>query len=227
MCGRFLLNSPAQVIAEAFGVPEPAELAPRWNIAPGQTIAAVRAPGEARGGAGARELAWLRWGLIPAWAKEAPRDARLINARAETAPEKPAFRSAFRTRRCLVPASGFYEWQATGGRAKQPFAIGVAGGGPFAIAGLWEVWRPREGPTVESCTLLTTDANALVRPIHDRMPVILPPESWEPWLDPALRDVERLRPLLRPFPAGQMTAVAVSAWVNNPRHDDPRCVEPA
>lgn len=224
MCGRFLLTSPAQVIAEAFGVEPPTELAPRYNIAPGQEVLAVRerAPNE-------RELVGLRWGLIPYWSKEAPKAVTLINARAESAPERPAFRGPFRTQRCLVPANGFYEWQAVpaGGRGpKQPHLIARRDGAPFAFAGVWERWRPRQGPAVESCTLLTTDANDLVRPIHDRMPVILPPGLWHDWLDRGTRDTGRLGAMLRPYPGDEMTARPVGLWVNDARHEDPRCIEP-
>ena len=225
MCGRFLLTSTALVIADAFDLDTPFELGPRYNIAPAQAIAAVRASAED----GRRELVRLRWGLVPSWSKEFPRDARLINARSETVAEKPAFRAAFRARRCLVPADGFYEWQKLAdGRSKQPFAIGLRDGGPFAIAGLWERWKPREGAgtdAVESCALLTTSPNELMAPIHDRMPVILPKSAWSTWLDPALRDPGPLQRLLGPYPADAMTAHPVSPWVNDPRHDDARCLE--
>jgi putative SOS response-associated peptidase YedK len=229
MCGRFVLTSPAQVIAEVFGVDPPAELAPRWNVAPAQPLLVVRA-GESP--EPERVVHSLRWGLVPWWSKERPRGATMINARAETAPERPAFRDAFRRRRCLVPADGFYEWQApAGGRAspKQPYLITLEAGGPFAFAALWDRWRPKDAgsPPLESCALLTTAPNALMRPIHDRMPVILPRSAWSGWLDPAVADVDRLRALLVPYPAGEMVATAVSPWVNDPRHDDPRCIEPA
>lgn len=223
MCGRFVLTTPAQAIAEAFGVDPPADLAPRYNVAPGQRVAVVRAAGTS----GARSLDLLRWGLVPSWAKEAPRAVALINARSDTAPVKPAFRSAFRQRRCLVPASGFYEWQAPpGGGRKQPWLFTLRGAGPFAMAGLWERWRPADGPPVESCTILTTEPNELVAPIHDRMPVLLPEESWDEWLDPGGRDVVRLQAMLVPFPADRMASRTVSTWVNDARHDDPRCIAP-
>ncbi len=193
-------------------------LAPRYNIAPSQPVPVVRAADAGR------EWVNLRWGLVPSWAK----DAKLaqINARAETAPDKPMFRSAFRKRRCLIPASGFYEWQATGGKRKQPFCIRLADDKPFAFAGLWERWEGPDGP-VESCCILTTEANDLVRPIHDRMPVILDPRHFDQWLDPKQRDAAALAPLLRPFAVDAMKAYPVSPWVNDPRHDDARCLEPA
>jgi putative SOS response-associated peptidase YedK len=236
VCGRFTLTSPAQAIAEAFGVEPPADLAPRYNIAPSQDVLVVRAAES-----GERTIAPVRWGLVPWWSKEIPRSLSTINARAESAAEKPAFRDPFRQRRCLVPANGFYEWQPSpGGRGgpRQPFLARLRGGEPFAIAGLWERWRPRarsdgpsapgagDGERLESCAILTTAPNPLMAPIHDRMPVLLPPEAWDLWLDPREHDVERLRAILRPFPAEAMEAIPVTPWVNDPRHDDPRCVEP-
>jgi len=223
MCGRFVLTTPAQVIAEAFGVDAPADVAPRYNVAPGQRVAVVREAGPA----GGRRLDWLRWGLVPSWSREMPRAVALINARADTAAVKPSFRTAFRQRRCLVPASGFYEWQApAGGGRKQPWLFTLHDATPFAIAGLWEPWRPSEGPVLESCTLLTGVPNELVAPIHDRMPIILPPDLWDEWLDGGLRDVERLQSLLGTFPAAAMSARPVDTWVNDARHDDPRCIAP-
>jgi putative SOS response-associated peptidase YedK len=147
----------------------------------------------------------------------------MINARAETAADKPAFRDAFRSKRCLVPADGFFEWRAAPD-GKQPYLVRLKSGAPFAIAGLWAAWRPDDGPKLESCALLTTEPNELMRPIHDRMPVLLPHESWDPWLDPAVSDVERLRALLRPAPADTMEAIPVSRRVNDPRNDDAACL---
>jgi putative SOS response-associated peptidase YedK len=205
-----------------FGVPVPSDLAPRYNIASTRQIAAVRNRPDGED----REFVLLRWGLIPSWAKDPSIGARMINARAETAPEKPAFRSAFRRRRCLVPASGFYEWQKQG-RVKQPYYISLRERKPMAIAGLWERWEGTEGAPIESCTLLTTDANDLIAPLHDRMPVIVSPGDFDLWLDPTVSTTERLLSLLRPFPADGMTASPVSTLVNNPSVDDPRCIEPA
>ena len=184
-----------------------------------QAVAVVRRAAERPG----RELAWLRWGLVPAWAKDPAMGARLINARAETAAEKPAFRAAMRARRCLVVADGFYEWQRTG-RAKQPHFFQLRGGRPFAFAGLWEAWRRPDNAPLETCTLLTTEANELVRPIHDRMPVILPRTAYDAWLDPAVASPDTLAPLLAPYPSGEMEARAVSPFVNSPTHDSPECI---
>lgn len=221
MCGRFALKAPPADIISHFGVDAVPEAAPRYNIAPTQPVAVVRmAPHD-----GHREVAMLRWGLIPGWAKDLSIGSRLINARSETVAEKPAFRVALKRRRCLVPASGFYEWRAEGGR-KQPYYFYAADGAPLAIAGLWEHWEGPEGDVVESCTLLTTDANDLVRPIHDRMPVILPRAAHADWLDPDIGQPGPVLALLAPYPAEAMAAHAVGALVNAVRNDGPGCVAP-
>jgi putative SOS response-associated peptidase YedK len=227
MCGRFTLTTSIPVLAEWFLFPEAAPQPPRYNIAPTQAVAAVRVPaaGGESGGKGPRELCFLRWGLVPSWADDPAIGNRLINARAETAAEKPSFRSAFRHRRCLIPADGFYEWQKLTGR-KQPYYFHMRDGRPFAFAGLWEHWQDGD-QTLETCTILTTAANDVLRPVHERMPVILGPEDYDRWLDPAVRQPELLQPLLRPFPAEAMAAYPVSMVVNNPRNDTPKCVEPA
>ncbi len=219
MCGRFTLAVPAEQVAAQFQLPTAPELAPRYNIAPTQQIAVVRA------GDADRTLSMMRWGLVPSWAKELSIGARMINARAETAAEKPAFRSAMKQRRCLIPADGFYEWQAQPG-GKQPFHIRMADGRPFAFAGLWEQWRTPEGQWLETCTILTTSANELMRQLHDRMPVIIPPEQYALWLDPALHDTEPLQELLTPYPAEEMTARPVSKAVNKVGNDDPSLLAP-
>lgn len=222
MCGRYTITSPAKVIAEVLGIDEPIDLAPRYNVCPGQDVPVVRV----RRGEEKRSLDLLRWGLVPWFAKEPGPAARMINARAETAATSPAFRDALRERRCLVPADGFYEWQAQGGPRgpKQAFWLHRPDGKPFAFAGLWERWKGKDGTRIESCTILTTAPNELVRPIHDRMPVILPPDAFDLWLDRDVHDVERLRPLLAPLPASELVATPVSSWVNDPRHDDPQCI---
>jgi putative SOS response-associated peptidase YedK len=211
------------VLAEQFAVFEVPPFAARFNIAPSQPIAVVRlAPGRPEP---QRELAWLRWGLIPSWAKDPAIGNRMINARSETAAEKPAYRAAMRRRRCLVAADGFYEWQRTGKR-KQPYFIHLRDDRPFAFAGLWESWEGPDHAAIESCTLLTTEPNELIRPIHNRMPVILGQDDYSRWLDPAAQDSRKLTPLLRPFPSDAMAAHPVSTLVNNPAHEDPQCVEP-
>jgi putative SOS response-associated peptidase YedK len=219
MCGRFSLFTPTPVLAEAFDLAGLPELAPRYNIAPTQPVAAVRA-GEA-----GRQLVRLRWGLVAPWAKDTK--VAPINARSETAADKPPFRAALRKRRYLVPASGFYEWLALAGeKRKQPYCFRPGDERPWAFAGLWERWQGPDG-LVESCAILTTAANELVRPVHDRMPVILPRQHWGAWLDPQAQDAGELVPLLRPYPADAMRAYPVGALVSNPRNDGPECLTAA
>ncbi len=224
MCGRFTLRTPAAAIVDHFAVEgEVPSLTPRYNIAPTQAVAVVRMEGE--GTSPRRELAMLQWGLVPHWAKEPSIGNRMINARAETVAEKPAYRAALRRRRCLVPADGFYEWRKTDGR-KQPYFIRFKDNELFAFAGLWEHWEGPDHSSIESCTLLTTEANELVRPIHDRMPVILPSEAYRLWLDPSEQDPSRLLPLLDSHSADPMQTYAVDAIVNNPRNERPECTAP-
>jgi putative SOS response-associated peptidase YedK len=219
MCGRFTLRSPGEAVVEAFGLPDVPDLLPRFNIAPGQSVAVVRRnPNDE-----IRELADLVWGLIPAWADDPTIGERLANARSETAAVKPSFRRAFRSRRCLVVADGFYEWRRADGR-KQPYFVGLKNDSPFGLAGLWERWE-RLGEPVETCTVLTTDANELVRLIHERMPVIVPPWQYGLWLDPDCQDTAKVAKLLRPYPSEGMLAYRVSRLVNNPKNDVPQCVE--
>lgn len=221
MCGRFSLSTPAQTLAEIFEVANVPELQPRFNIAPSEAIAAIRVPRDEQ----ARELARLRWGLVPSWAKEPSVGNRMINARAETVGANPAFRSPFRRRRCLIPADGFFEWQRLE-RGKQPFHFRMRDGLPFAFAGLWDLWEGKHGSVIESCTLITTQPNDLVRPVHDRMPVIVEPKHYELWLDPRVDRPERLMEVLQPFAAGKMVTYPVSNLVNNPANDDPACIAP-
>jgi putative SOS response-associated peptidase YedK len=218
MCGRFNLTASGEEIAEAFDLDETPELAPRYNIAPTQPVAVVRLDVSA----GRRRLGPVRWGLVPEGAPETERG--YINARAETAWEKPSFREAFSRRRCLIPATGFYEWQRTAAGKRRPWLFALGSGRPFAFAGLWE--PPARDGAPPTCAILTTAPNDVTRPVHDRMPVILSPESYPRWLDPAPGDAVALRPILVPFPAGVMTARPVSTAVNNARFDDPACLEP-
>jgi putative SOS response-associated peptidase YedK len=221
MCGRFTLRTPAAAIAEQFALLGVPDFAARFNVAPSQQVAVIRMRGEAE-----RELVWLRWGLVPSWAKDSAIGNRLINARAESAAEKPAFRAAMRRRRCLLVADGFYEWRRAG-RTKQPYFIHLRGNRPFAFAGLWEAWESPDHSRLETCTILTTAANELVRPIHDRMPLILPASGYSAWLDPAIEDRRQLMPMLVPYPSGEMEAEPVGDFVNSPSHDSPQCLDPA
>jgi putative SOS response-associated peptidase YedK len=223
MCGRYLNRTPASETARIFGtagvVPN---YPPRYNLAPTQPVLAVRFdPDE-----GVRRLETLRWGLIPSWAKDAKIGAKCINAQAETVADRPAFRDAFRRRRCLLPTDGFYEWQRIG-KERIPHAI-VPADGMFAFAGLWERWTdPASGEAVRSCTILTGPPNAAVAPIHGRMPVILPPEAWPFWLGEAPAGRDELLALLQPHPAERMRVYRVGTGVNNVRNDEPLLAEPA
>ena len=234
MCGRYSLTTPVEAVRQVFDFPERPNLAPRANIAPSQDVAAVCLASGGSGEAG-RRFVWLRWGLIPAWAKDPAIGNRTINARAETVAEKPAFRAAFRERRCLIVADGFYEWKTEAG-GKQPYRITLVDGGPFALAGLWERWADPPGgvapggeapggETIESCTIITTEANARLREIHPRMPVILAPEAFDPWLDPKTPGAEAAA-LLVPFPTEALTHYRVSPRLNSPANDDPALIEP-
>jgi len=222
MCGRFSLKADLSAIAQRFGVsPSTAESAawiPHYNIAPTKTVVVV-------GDDGTRYLSQIRWGLIPSWATDPAIGNRMINARAETLTTKPAFRVALRKRRCLVVADGFYEWEKRD-RTKQPFYIVLKSREPFGFAGLWETWTSPDGEEIRTCTIITTDANKLLKPIHDRMPVILTREAEAVWLDPTIQDPARLPPLLKPYPADALEAHPVSRWVNSPQHDSPDCIMP-
>lgn len=220
MCGRFAFFSSHEAVARLFGVVGAAEVEPRWNIAPTQLVPVVRTDSE-----GVRRLAMLWWGLIPPWAKDRSIGARMINARAETLAQKPAFRGAFRRRRCLVLASGYYEWQA-GPSGKQPWFIRREDGEPLAFAGLWERWTEKDGePPLDSCTIVTTAASELLAPLHDRMPVVLRPEACELWLDPRIEDTAKLGSLLGADGARELRAARVSRRVNDARNEGPELIE--
>lgn len=220
MCGRFTLTKPVRQVAVLFSVPNPPpELAPRYNVAPAQKVAAV-----GRTADGTRKLAWLTWGLVPSWANSPSEGPRPINAMGETVAVKPTFRAAFRGHRCLIPADGWYEW-TKGAKGQAPHHYHLKDGGVFAFAGLWDVWGTGPG-LVASCCIITTAANELVAAQHDRMPVIVPRDQYETWLHPET-SVSRLQAMLRPYPAGEMEAVPVSKAVNKVANDGPECLAPA
>jgi len=219
MCGRFALIVDASVLGEVFDVDPPREVNPRFNIAPTQNIPIVRAGKDVP-----RECALVRWGLVPSWAKDEKMGARMINARGETVAEKPSFRAAVKSRRCLIPADGFYEWARTAER-KRPHFIRFVDGRTFAFAGLWERWQGGGNQPLETCTIITTTPNELIAKLHDRMPAILAPTDYAEWLAPAALAPERLHRLLEPHPAKDMEAYPVSTFVNSPYHEGPECIE--
>lgn len=227
MCGRYMLTSPVDALRQLFAFEQRPNLMPRYNIAPTQEVPIVRLSREGTAREGARELIMARWGLVPFWADDLAIGSRMINARRETVQSARAFREAFRRRRCLVPADGFFEWR-TDGKARQPFLIRRQDRAPFAFAGLWERWRPPGSPAsdnsvVRSCTIVTCPANELVAPLHERMPVILPPGAWSPWLDP---DTDNPGSLLQTHPSDGFEHYPVNPRVNSPKNDDPDCIEP-
>lgn len=221
MCGRFTLTTDYDTLEERFslkgGVQLP--LVPRYNIAPTQEVLSVVNDGQGNLG----EM--MRWGLIPSWAKDPSIGNRMINARAETLTTKPSFRTAFKKRRCLIPADSFYEWRRLNG-SRRPMRIMLKSGEPFAFAGLYETWKDPEGQSVRSCTIITTDSNTLIQPVHDRMPVILPRDAEVAWLDPGFEDTGALLELLVPYPSEEMTAYEVSKLVNSPHNESPEVTAP-
>lgn len=226
MCGRYTSKAKKEEIEKEFDavVDKIHEdlLKPRYNIAPTQFVGVIRRLERDH------VLSGMKWGLIPGWAKDASIGSKMINARAETVAEKPAFRSAFKSRRVILPASGFYEWQKSGGKgAKQPFYFYMKDKPVFGFAGLWEEWTDKEtGDVIESCTIITTEANKVLEPVHDRMPVILKPEDYELWLDPKVKEPAKLQHLLAPYPAKEMTSHAVSRAVNSPSLNDAELINP-
>lgn len=220
MCGRFTLTLSAEQIEARFGVPLPAQYKPRYNIAPAQEILALIL--DAQG----RRLEGFRWGLIPHWAKDPKIAQRLINARAETLWEKPSFRDAVRRRRCLILADGFYEWRQTPRGKKIPVYVRFKSKELFGFAGLWETWNSPEGQTLKTCTIITTEPNELIKPIHNRMPVIVPRDLEELWLDPSPKARAELERVLRPYRAEALELFGVSSAVNLPTNDGPECIAP-
>lgn len=222
MCGRYGLSHTRSEIEDFFQVEIPEEYAPRYNIAPTQPVLIVR---ENRHKPKGREAAHVVWGLIPPWAEDIKIGQKMINARCETAADKPSFRNALKRRRCVVPISGFYEWKGAPGH-KQPYYITAADGQPLALGGLWEVWSGPNGEEIESCTILTTSANQTLRSLHDRMPVIIPQNSIPTWLDTLNEDVRTLGPLLQPRPDSEIKLAPVSPLVNSYKNEGRQLIEP-
>ncbi len=221
MCGRFTQTAPWEKVKKEFVVkaPESNLFKPRYNIAPMQIVPIVR------DSVSERIISELKWGLVPSWAKDSEMGNRMINARAETLTEKPSFREAFRKRRCLIPTSGFYEWKKTGSGAKQPFYFYLKEKDVFGFAGLWEEWLDKEsGELLETFTIITTEANDILKPVHDRMPVIIKAENYDEWLDPKVKDNEQFEKLLAPYPANEMDSHPVSKAVNSPNEDSPELI---
>lgn len=219
MCGRFTLILPPESLAEIFGLAELPRIEPRYNIAPSQQVAVVR-----QNIGGNRYLSEMKWGLIPSWSKDQPIGNHLINARAETLEEKVSFRNAFRHRRCLIPADGFFEWK-TEEKRKIPYYIKRTDGSPFAVAGLWDSWKTPEGTMIESCTIITINPNSLVKDYHDRMPVILSRDEYGMWLDRNITGTKQLTTLFQPYPSELLEAYPVSSKVNIPGNDNCECIQ--
>lgn len=219
MCGRFVANIPADVLMGTFALIEAPQLEPRFNVAPTQRVPVIRNNGDHN------YLDLLKWGFVPGWSKDLSFGSHLINARSETVAEKPTFRHAIKYRRCIIPTSGFFEWEHSAGK-KQPYYIQLADQAPMCLAGLWESWKAPDDSVIETFAILTTTANDLVAPLHDRMPVILHPDTFNLWLSINMHDSEQLKPLYQPFPAAAMTAHKVPDLVNNPRFDSPACIAP-
>lgn len=221
MCGRINLRMSPAELQQAFDLFREPEWLPRYNLGPMQKVLAVRwRPG------GVRAADPLQWGLVPSWAKDPKAGPPLVNARGETVASKPAFRSAFKSRRCLIPANGYYEWQMINSKSKQPWHIFPADGGVLACAGLWELWQAPDGSVLESCAIITTTPNHCLSEIHDRMPVILAEEHWSLWLDPEMEEVSALTELLVPCPDDVLEKTPVSSLVNSVRNDSPECLTP-
>ncbi len=223
MCGRYTQTCSGEAIAQTFELQHIPDLQPRYNIAPTQAVSAIAQNEESRA------YRIFQWGLVPSWSKDPSIGSRMINARSETAAEKPSFRAPFKRRRCLIIADGFYEWQRSANAQsgpKQPYYIQLKTRSLFGFAGLWDAWESGDGSYLETCTILTTEPNDLMQPIHNRMPVIVHPEDYDLWLDPSLQEGDRLQSLLRPYETDAMQLYPVSKTVNSPRNETPACIEP-
>lgn len=221
MCGRYRLSRRKQIIEEHFDAASDEDWTPRYNIAPTQPVPIIRQhPQQPK-----RVMSLVRWGLIPSWSTNASGAARMINARSDTAHVLPAFKNALKLRRCLIPADGFYEWQKRGS-SRQPYCFEAKDGELFALAGLWERWKDPNGKWVKSCSILTTAPNAVTSPVHDRMPIILHPESYDLWLDPGMHDIAGVQNLLKPCDAAFLRSYRIGKRVNNVANDDAECATP-
>ena len=220
MCGRFVTDIPADQLRRIFNLTEVTRLEPRYNVTPSQFVGVVRNQVDHN------RLDLLKWGLVPSWSKDPGIGSQMINARSETVYEKPAFRHAIKYRRCIIPTSGFYEWHISGEHHKQPWYFRMADDSPMCLAGLWETWKTPDGSELESFAVMTTSANKLVATIHERMPVILHPDSYNLWLSHNMHDPVLVQPLFQPFPDAGMAACKVSDLVNNPHNDSPACIAP-
>ena len=220
MCGRFTFDIPPELLAAIFGLREIPELTPSYNVAPTQHAAVVRQVSDHNC------LVLMQWGLVPPWAKDPAIGSQMINARSETVADKPSFRHAIKYRRCIVPASGFFDWKHEG-KAKTPYYFRMKGGHPLGLAGIWEEWKSPDGSLLDTFSLLTTTANRLVAPIHERMPVILAPDDYPTWLNKHITDPDQLKPLYPPFPADLLEAYPVSDRVNSPRNNSPENIRTA
>lgn len=230
MCGRFARFSPAHIFRMLFQLDEILDLVPQYNIAPGQDVFAVRGiviRDEQQRSASpknySKEVSTFRWGLVPIWAKDPQIGFKMINARSETVTEKPAFLEAFKKHRCLIPIDGFYEWKKQQD-GKQPYYIHMTDKQPFALGGIWDAWTNPQGKILESCSILTTAPNEVVKPIHNRMPVIIEPKDFDLWLNPAIQESEKVKPLLKPYTASTMVAYPISTFVNSPRNQGEQCI---
>lgn len=220
MCGRFDLHIPRELLEKIFGTPLLHNIQPHYNIVPSQQVTVIRTSPD-----GIRSIDSMRWGLIPSWAKDPSIGSRMVNARSETVDVKPAFRNPLKHRRCIIPANGFYEWEEVNGK-KKPLYVKMKDDTPMLLAGLWDHWKTPEGNIIESCTILTTPSNELIKPLHDRMPLVLEVASSDLWLDPKVTDPERLKPLFLPYPSDKMDMYPVSEIVNSPKNDTPECIVP-
>lgn len=220
MCGRFVLTADGKTIQQKFDLDTVPELQARYNIAPSQPVAVISNESP-------KELNYYKWGLVPSWSKDLAIGNKLINARGETVEEKPSFRSAFKRRRCLIPANGFYEWaKADDGKGKKPMFVHLKGQELFAFAGLWEIWYGPDGEELRTCTIITTTPNELIKPLHNRMAVILDEEDYDLWLSPDELPAQALKPLIKPFEPDLMDVYEVSTLVNKPSNDIPECIVP-